>query len=132
MADIKVADEVWIGAALLHREHPDRSNFSITEIVDRVAQEGLHKPLRPGVHVHVTQHCVANKRPNPGNYRMLCETGRGRRRLFRTGDESHPYRGGRIVPERGDIPERYHHLLDWYRDEYDRTPNAVPQSSAGR
>ncbi|MDP9379453.1 MAG: hypothetical protein M3Q29_04755 [Chloroflexota bacterium] len=71
MADIKVADEVWIAAALLHREHPDRPDFSIAEIVDRVAQEGLHKPLRPGVQIHATLHCVANKRPNPGTYRML-------------------------------------------------------------
>ncbi len=122
MADIKVADEVWIGTALLHREHPDRADFSIAEIVDRVAEEGLHRPLRPGVQIHATQHCVANKRPNPGNYRMLYETGRGRRRLYRLGDETHPYRGGKIVPTRGDIPEAYREFLDWYADEYDRGP----------
>ncbi len=101
-----MADEVWIGTALLHREHPDRADFSIAEIVDRVAEEGLHKPLRPGVQIHETQHCVANKRPNPGTYRMLYET--------------HPYRGGKIVPERREIPEGYRYLLDWYHGEYDR------------
>jgi len=29
---LKVADEVWIAAALLHRENPRRDNFSVSEI----------------------------------------------------------------------------------------------------
>ena len=36
MESIKVADEVWIGTALLHREQPARESFSTAEIVDRV------------------------------------------------------------------------------------------------
>jgi hypothetical protein len=120
MQRIKVADEVWIGTALLHIEHPDREWFSTGEIVDRVFEEGLHRPLRPGVQIHASQHCVANKRPNPGTYRMLFETGRGQRRLFRSTDEAHPYReGGKTVPERSDIPETYWYLLDWYSNVYD-------------
>ena len=77
--NIKVADEVWIAAALLHKENPQMVDFSSAEIVDRVAKEDIYGQLRPGVAVHVNLHCVANKRPNPGNYRMLYETGRGRR-----------------------------------------------------
>ena len=53
---------------------------------------------------------------------MLYETARGRRRLFRQGDEAHPYRGGKIVPQAQDIPETYWHLLVWYQTEYDRKP----------
>ncbi len=118
---IKVADEVWIGTALLHTEQPDRGSFSTREIVDRVFDEGLHRPLRPGVQIHVSQHCVANKRPNPGNYCMLYETGKGQRRLYRHTDEAHPHRiGGKIVPARSDIPERYWRLVDWYTTVYDR------------
>jgi hypothetical protein len=52
---------------------------------------------------------------------MLYETGTGRRRLFRPGDDYHPEREGpperrgtRITPRREDIPERYRYLLDWY------------------
>ena len=44
---LKVADEVWIATVLLHRERPDRSDFSIEEIVERVQREDLHGSLRP-------------------------------------------------------------------------------------
>ena len=114
---LKVADEVWIAAALLHREHPEASDFSVEEIVRRAEREGLHKPLRRGVYVHVIQHCVANRPPNPGRYRMLFETAPGRRRLFRKGDSYHPDReGAKITPEAEDLPSGYNGLLNWYRD----------------
>lgn len=117
LANIKVADEVWIATALLHREHPGAVDFSIEEIVDRARHEGLHEPLRPGVYVHVTLHCVANRPPNPGRYRMLFESAEGRRRLFHSGDPFHPDReGSKITPSREELPERYHQLLEWYRD----------------
>ena len=113
----KVADEVWIATALLHREHRDRSDFEIEEIMQRAAKESGKQPLRPGVYVHIVQHCVADRPPSPGRYRMLTETGPGRRRLFRLGDSYHPQReGSKTVPEREDLPEEYRSLLDWYRD----------------
>jgi hypothetical protein len=114
---LKVADEVWIAAVLLHREHPEARDFAVEEIVDRARREGLHKPFRRGVYVHVIQHCVANRPPNPGRYRMLFETAPGRRRLFRKSDSYHPEReGAKITPERGDLPFGYDGLLNWYRD----------------
>lgn len=118
----KVADEVWIAAALLHREHPDREDFSIAEIVERARKEASALGLRGSVHVHVVQHCVANRRPNPGRYRMLLETGKSRRRLFRPGDPFHPAReGAKTAPAREDIPARYRDLIDWYNREHVRT-----------
>src|SRR6266496_4671401 len=115
---LKVADEVWIATALLHREHSKASDFSIEEIVERARKEGLHEPLRPGFYVHVVQHCVANRPPNPGRYRMLLETAPGRRRLFRHGDPYHPQReGGKILPKQEDLPENWFRgLLGWYSD----------------
>lgn len=114
---IKVADEVWIATALLHREQPRQADFSIQEIVERANKEGLERPLRPGVYVHVVQHCVANRPPNPGNHRMLFETGPGRRRLFRKGDVYDAGReGAKITPNPRDIPYDYQNLLAWYRD----------------
>ena len=119
MVYIKVADEVWIGCALLHKENSQRIDFTTREIVDRVATENIYENLRPGVQVHVLLHCVANKRPNPGNYRMLYQTRRGYYRLFKSGDIYHPYREkGKIRPEKKDIPKRYWSLIDWYDKDY--------------
>lgn len=115
--EIKVADEVWIATALLHREHSNKSDFAMEEIMQRATKEAGSQPLRPGVYVHVVQHCVANRPPNPGRYRMLYETAPGRRRLFRNGDNYDAAReGAKIVPAKEDIPSEYAALLDWYRD----------------
>ena len=115
LTGIKVADEVWVATALLHRESPNAADFSIDEIVRRVNKEELHGSLRPGVYVHVVQHCVANRPPNPGRYRMLFESRKGYRRLFRKGDPYHPDReGAKSLPNSDDLPEDYAHLLSWY------------------
>ncbi|HVO79656.1 MAG TPA: hypothetical protein VMT28_02935 [Terriglobales bacterium] len=114
--DLKVADEVWIMTALLHREHPGRADFTIDEIMDRAKREDLTGKLRPGLYAHIVQHCVANRAPNSGRYRMLFETAPGRRRLFRSGDNYHPAReGAKVAPAKEDIPSEYSELLDWYR-----------------
>lgn len=95
------------------------NDFSVAEIVDRVARENIFGRLRPGVIVHVNLHCVANKRPNPANYRVLYETARGRRRLFKTGDDFHPYReGGKISPLPEEIPDPYRSLISWYKSHF--------------
>jgi hypothetical protein len=113
----KVADEVWLAVALLHRERPEQADFSVEEIMARAAKASGQAPLRPGVYVHAVQHCVANRPANPGRYRMLFETASGRRRLFRNGDNYDPAReGAKTVPARDEIPFEYSELLDWYRD----------------
>jgi hypothetical protein len=113
---IKVADEVWIATALLQRERPGRKDFTIEEIGDRARSEAGKTEVRPGVYVHIVQHCVANRPPNPGRYRMLVETSPGRRRLFRTGDSYDPAReGAKTMPERNDVPAQYGALIDWYK-----------------
>lgn len=117
---VRVADEVWIAMVLLHREHPERAEFTIDEIVGRVAQENIYGSLRPGVRAHISSHCVANKDPKPALYRMLYATGKHTRRLYRADDAAHPLRSGKIKPSRDEIPERYHNLLDWYETEYFR------------
>lgn len=119
--EIKVADEVWVATALLHREHPERDGFTPDEIMRRVEQEAIHGRLRPGIHQHAVQHCVANRPPNPGRYRILYASGKIRR-LFRPGDTYHPDRAGsKTAPTREDLPAEYHYLLDWYSSEYVRS-----------
>ena len=115
----KVADEVWIAVALLHRENPKREDFTVSEIVDRARQEKISGSLRPGVQVHAYLHCVANRPPNPGRYRMLYATGKNTRRLFRETDDFDPKRrGGKVKPEKDDIPVKYQPLLEWYREKF--------------
>jgi len=117
---ILVADEVWVATALLHREHPERADFTAKEIEQRAQRENIHGVLRPGVYVHAIVHCVANREPSPGRYRMLFATGKNTRRLFRTGDPSHPARrGAKITPTKADLPTAYRPLVDWYEQVYD-------------
>jgi len=112
---IKLADEVWIATALLHRRHPELADFTIKEIEQRARREAIAGEPRKGLYPHILLHCVANRRPNPGRYRMLFATGRTTRRLFREGDPYDPGReGAKIVPAREDVPRKYHELLDWY------------------
>ena len=117
---LKVADEVWIATALLHRENPDRLDFAAGEIIQRASAENIAGELRKGVSVHAYLHCVANLPPNSAQYRMLYETktGKSTRRLFRENDEAHPKRHGKITPAPDEIPPKYRYLLDWYRSEY--------------
>jgi hypothetical protein len=117
--EILVADEVWLAAALLHREHPDRSDFAVAEILERAKHEAIAGKLRPGVYVHIVQHCVANRAPNPGRYRMLFETRKNHRRLFRSGDAYDARReDSKITPDPEDVPAEYRSLLDWYKTEF--------------
>jgi hypothetical protein len=121
--EVKVADEVWIILSLLHRENPTAEDFTIEQIMERARPEKVVSDLRPGFYVHVVQHCVANRAPNPGRYRMLFETAKDRRRLFRKGDAYNPNReGSKTVPEKEDLPIVYQDLVDWYQNEFCTNP----------
>ena len=116
---MKVADEVWITTAILHRENPRKQDFTVQEIVRRAKLEEMTPTHRAGVSVHVYLQCVANRPPNPARYRMLLETAKSRRRLFRTGDPFHIERdGSKTKPSPSDIPPKYHYLLEWYDSDY--------------
>src|SRR5262249_42419024 len=82
-----------------------------------------------GLPVHASKHCVANKSPNPGSYRMLLETSRGRRRLFKPGDPFHPSRAkGKIRPEKDELPAEHRSLIDWYDQVFcnEQPPTSLP------
>lgn len=97
--------------------------------MERAKKEERNIPFRPGVYVHVVQHCVANRPPNPGRYRMLFESAPGRRRLFRKGDSYHPEReGAKITPQQEDMPYGYNGLLNWYNDWSARATSAATKA----
>jgi hypothetical protein len=108
---ITCATEVFLALCLLHREHPEREDFSVREIVDRAALENLNGTLRPGVQVHASLHCVANRRPNPLAHSMIYATGKSTRRLLRANDDVHPERNGKHWPSAAEVPGRYLSLV---------------------
>jgi len=129
-SDLLLADGVWIATALLHRENPNRSDFTKNEIRDRFLAEGFPRGAHSNsLPAHISSHCVANKarsrrkdQPSKlqgGAYRILFRTRPGFRRLFHSGDYVHPDRiqprsPSKIMPRREDIPPQYQPLLDWY------------------
>ena len=115
---ILLADECWVSLALLHRSHPERCSFSAREISDRLKLEKACPETRAGVQAHIYQHNVANVEPSSARYRLFCRLPDRTYRLFRPGDDFHPARKGKTAPAREDLPEAYHYLLDWYREEY--------------
>jgi hypothetical protein len=115
---VRVADEAWLALAALQYENKDRSSFTVKEILDRVKAEQVHPELRAGIQVHIYSHNVANTEPNSGKYRLFYKLPDDTYRLFRPGDAAHPARKGKTMPERREIPEKYHYLLDWYEREY--------------
>ncbi len=126
-----VADQVWVATALLHRAHPERTDFSKSEITRQAKLEDPEGACRPGISQHISTHCVASKLPRPATHRMLTRTARGRRRLFRRGDDFHPLRAkGRTAPRREDLIEKYQNLLDWYETEYNR-PRETERTERG-
>jgi hypothetical protein len=116
--DLSCAVEVFLATALLHREQPARSDFTIQEIVSRAARENITGEMRSGVNVHASQHCVANKAPNPAKHRMLFATGKHTRRLLLPGDPALPGRTGKIFPDPDEVPHRYLGLLEWAKARY--------------
>lgn len=116
---LTIANEVWIATARLHRRHPDRADFTISEIAGELRRSMLVGSIRAGVLPHLYLHCVANRKPNPARLRLLFATAKGRRRLFRPGD---PYdrarEGGVAAPDKASLPERYQGLWDWYAQDY--------------
>ena len=120
LIDVSCAVEVFLATALLHREKPEREDFEIREIVNRASRENITGEMRSGVNVHASQHCVANRAPNPAKHRMLFATGKHTRRLLLPGDEVHPGRTGKIFPETDEIPEKYQPLLEWAKQRYEK------------
>jgi len=127
---MQVADEVWLATAMLHRESPQREDFTMQEIKEMAEKAQLPGRLRAGFAQYISRHCVANKPADPGKYRMLFSTRRGWRRLVREGDEIREHesrKGGKRRPEIGGLPEKYRELITWYEQTYYPRKHPVSQ-----
>jgi len=114
---VKVADELYLIVALLHRENPHSNSFTIAEILDRAAKEGLgtSRADQRSLRQHAYEHAAANVPPGKqgGRYRMVFREEDNRIRLLRQSDYVHPERHQKLRPNLEEIPERYHELVQW-------------------
>jgi hypothetical protein len=112
-SEMKVADELYLALALLHREQPQMEAFTVKEVVNRAAQEGF-AARATSLSAHAHGHAAANLPPGKNmRYRLLFKQEDGRIRLLRSSDYVHPDRHQKFYPELRDIPERYHSLVEW-------------------
>ncbi|HEV8148021.1 MAG TPA: hypothetical protein VGP79_16645 [Bryobacteraceae bacterium] len=104
-----IADTIWVAASLLHHFDPNRAGFDHATLLRKVLE--LDPSLNPrSVSTHLSTHCVASKKADPSNHRILSENPDGTLRLYRSGDPCHPTRtDGRIQPKV--LPEQYGWLL---------------------
>jgi len=115
--ELKVAEQAWIAGAILQKENPGRDDFSVDEIRRQACKE--FGDLRPGVYQHIVNHGLAQAKPAPSTLRLFTQTARGRRRLFRPGDqENRERKNGKTHPEASALPEKYRGLVDWYEHSY--------------
>jgi len=116
MKSLSIADLVWVATASLSREQPGRSGFSSNDIRQKVYEiEPDHGFSDSGIRTHISSHCVANKKPDPGKHRKLYLNPDETYRLYRPGDDCHSDRNnGKTLPKAEQIPPKYRDLLDWY------------------
>lgn len=130
---IKVADELFLILALLHREHPDEEAFPMGQILERARQEGLgtSRSDQKSLRVHAYEHAAANMPPGRqgGRYRIAFRQEDGRIRLLQPTDYVHPGRHQKIYPDENEIPERYRELLEWAKRRW-KSVN-VPTKQSG-
>jgi len=119
-AHVKVADELYLIVALLHRENPSKEAFTIGEIAERAAREGLGeaRPDQKSLRQHAYEHAAANMPPGKrgGRYRMVFRQEDNRVRLLRPTDYVHPERHQKFYPDPNEVPVMYHDLLEWAKN----------------
>ena len=119
--EVKVADEVWLAAAALHRRHPDRTDFAIEEILAEAMSANLTgRPLRAGVKGHVypalrRQQAAPIRVVTACSSRPRLDGGASIDRVTRAIGSA---RNGKDVPARDAVPAQHRDLVDWYHREY--------------
>jgi hypothetical protein len=119
--EMKVADELYLTLALLHREQPEREAFTVDEMVRRAREEGF-AARADSLRAHAHGHAAANLAPGKnGRYRLIFKQEDRRIRLLRARDYIHPDRHQKLFPDKAEIPERYHELLEWAKVRWERS-----------
>ena len=118
-AGVKVADELFLVLALLHREHPEQEAFTICDIKRRASAEGIGaaRTDQRSLRIHAYEHAAANRPPGKGGkYRMVFRQEDNRIRLLRASDYVHPERHQKFYPDLQEIPPKYRELVEWAKE----------------
>jgi hypothetical protein len=116
---VTVADAVWLATAILQRASGPDSTFPPEQIVMVAVASGLSKGQQSSIRLHVSQHCVANRKAQPNRLRYLFATDEGHRRLWRKGDPWDITRDGAAThPAWEKLPTRFAEVQQWYEEEW--------------
>lgn len=109
--NIPIHVEIWIASRILSEQ---REFFTKKELMVYIERE--FEDTRPGISIHISSCCVANKPSNhPSNYNYLYWISRGEYRIYRDGDNTHPDKiGWPSQPLVEGIPVKYRYLTDKY------------------
>lgn len=127
MPVLRVAAEVWLNVAEMEKDNPGES-FAPKDIINHIRANNYYKSFRPGIVTHISQHCVADKPPNPGRYAYLASDGDGgrkdRRRLYRDNDVIDENRDKFLrIPDLSEIPlvdglhAKMKEMIVWWGDQ---------------
>lgn len=110
---------VWIATATLHKQYPTKNSFSKKEIFNKVREQNLFDKDDSTISTHISSHCVANIKAQPGDHKKIYRVSRGRYRLYRLDDNYDITRkSGTAEPSIYELPDKYHDLLDWYKAKH--------------
>ena len=121
MVSLKVADEVWISTALLHRKLPDRRDFSVGEIVAQAdAERATGAPLRPGVQVSRLSALRGQQGSQSGALPHVGRDVEGAPAACSAPGTpaTRVVSGARRRRAEDELPPEYRELLSWYRRDY--------------
>ena len=109
--NIPIHVEIWIASRLLSEEKEFFTKKELMEFIEREFGD-----TRPGISIHISSCCVANKPSNhPSNYNYLYWISRGEYRIYRDSDYIHPDKiGWPSQPLLESIPAKYRYLTYKY------------------
>lgn len=119
--EISTANVVWIATALLHKENPHRKAFRVEEIFKKVKSLELLNVAPMTIKMHISSHCVADRKGSPSTHRKLTRVEPGWYKLYIKEEPYHEDRkNGNIVPGKELIPDQFEELIDWFNNYYSK------------
>lgn len=119
---VKLPDAVWLATATLHQKKGNHKTFSTNEIRKQVEEQKVGSSINSrSISDSIVADCVANhKATMRPSHRKLYKESRGKYRLYRRNEDKHheSRNGCPIEPDKKNLPLKFRHYIEWYRDDY--------------